>query len=133
MKIFFAYSSRGSHEDQDTYIQIAQTLSKFGKVYSGRFGDVETFDLGYKDRHVQIFNKECELLQKSDILVAEVSEPSLGVGYEIARALEQGKRVICFFRSAGASTLSSMIAGNKAIMLRQYESMMDVDRIMRNL
>lgn len=133
MNIFFAYSSRGNHEDQDIYVQLAEILRQYGRVYSERFGDVETTDLGHKERHVEIFKKECELLKKSDILVAEVSEPSLGVGYEIALALEAGKKVLCLFRQADHSTVSSMIAGNRALIVRQYESMMDVDRIMRNL
>lgn len=32
------------------------------------------------------------------VLVAEVTQPSLGVGYEIGRAVEHQKRVLCLFR-----------------------------------
>ena len=32
------------------------------------------------------------------VLVAEVTQPSLGVGYEIGRALEMKKDIICLFR-----------------------------------
>ena len=38
------------------------------------------------------------------VLVAEVTQPSLGVGYEIGRAVEHQKRVLCLFRKeAGQS------------------------------
>ena len=31
-------------------------------------------------------------------LVAEVTQPSLGVGYEIGRAIENNKKILCLFR-----------------------------------
>jgi len=39
-------------------------------------------------------------------VVAEVTIPSLGVGYEIGRAVALGKRVLCLYRARdGASKL----------------------------
>lgn len=32
------------------------------------------------------------------VLVAEVTQPSLGVGYEIGRAIDMNKRILCLFR-----------------------------------
>lgn len=32
------------------------------------------------------------------VLVAEVTQPSLGVGYEIGRAIEMNKNILCLFR-----------------------------------
>ena len=31
-------------------------------------------------------------------MVAEVTQPSLGVGYEIGRAMENNKKILCLFR-----------------------------------
>ena len=31
-------------------------------------------------------------------IVAEVTQPSLGVGYEIGRGVEMGKKILCLFR-----------------------------------
>jgi len=31
-------------------------------------------------------------------VVAEVTQPSLGVGYEIGRAIEKNKKILCLFR-----------------------------------
>lgn len=40
------------------------------------------------------------------VVVAEVTQTSLGVGYEIGRAVEMNKRILCLFRpGAGKSTL----------------------------
>ena len=32
------------------------------------------------------------------VLVAEVTQPSLGVGYEIGRAVDMNKRILCLYR-----------------------------------
>ena len=48
---------------------------------------------------------------RSDIVVAEVTNPSLGVGYEIGRALEHNIKVICLFRPTKGFSLSAMISG----------------------
>ena len=45
-------------------------------------------------------------------MIAEVSTPSLGVGYEYALAVQLGKPVLCVYRSG--VRLSKMITGNPA-------------------
>jgi hypothetical protein len=50
------------------------------------------------------------LLVKSDALIAEVTVPSTGVGYEICRALVQGIPVLCLYSPDAA--VSAMILGN---------------------
>ena len=47
---------------------------------------------------------------ESDVLVAEVSTPSHGVGYEIGYALTQNKPVICIYQKG--AVVSKMILGN---------------------
>lgn len=32
------------------------------------------------------------------VLVAEVTQPSLGVGYEIGRAVDMNKKILCLYR-----------------------------------
>ncbi len=47
------------------------------------------------------------------VLVAEVTQPSLGVGYEIGRAVAMGKPILCLFRpSADKRTLHSELWAN---------------------
>ena len=58
------------------------------------------------------------------MLVAEVSTPSLGVGYEIAYAERLGKRVICVYDEQ--ITLSSMICGNKYNEVISYKDTEDL-------
>ena len=48
---------------------------------------------------------------KCDAVVAEVTQPSLGVGYEIGRAVDMGKRILCLYRPQEGKVLSAMIRG----------------------
>ena len=48
---------------------------------------------------------------KCDAVVAGVTQPSLGVGYEIGRAVDMGKRILCLYRPREGKVLSAMIRG----------------------
>uniref|UniRef100_A0A673T5T4 2'-deoxynucleoside 5'-phosphate N-hydrolase 1 n=1 Tax=Suricata suricatta TaxID=37032 RepID=A0A673T5T4_SURSU len=45
------------------------------------------------------------------VVVAEVTQPSLGVGYELGRAVALNKRILCLFRPQSGRVLSAMIRG----------------------
>ena len=55
-----------------------------------------------------------------EAVVAEVSTPSHGVGYEIALALNLGKPVLCCYQAG--MKVSKMITGNTSpgLQVRQY-------------
>ena len=65
-----------------------------------------------------------DLLINCNIVIAEVTNPSLGVGYEIGRAIENRKRVVCLYRPSSSSKLSAMISGCSDIELIEYDSIM---------
>ena len=65
-------------------------------------------------------------LMSSDVMVAEVTNPSLGVGYEIGRALENNKKVICLFRNSSDKRLSAMIRGAKELICIDYVDIADL-------
>jgi hypothetical protein len=68
-------------------------------------------------------------LRESDCLVAEVTTPSLGVGYEIGKATEWRKPVLCLFRSNQGRSLSAMIAGSDGVTLVEYKNVGDLKKI----
>ena len=66
----------------------------------------------------------------SDIVVAEVSTPSIGVGYEIGRAVAAGIFVIALYKIGPTKPLSAMIAGAPSdcvvvLMYREIEEIRD--------
>ena len=46
----------------------------------------------------QLVFMKIKLVSFSSAIVAEVTQPSLGVGYEIGRAFEKKKKILCLFR-----------------------------------
>lgn len=68
----------------------------------------------------QVYERDVAWIRASDCLVAEVSTPSLGVGYEICYALTLGKPVLCLYRQG--RPLSKMILGctEPGITVRAY-------------
>jgi nucleoside 2-deoxyribosyltransferase len=70
----------------------------------------------------EVFQRDTRWIDACDALVAEVSTPSHGVGYEIGYALSKGKPVLCCSRRGRG--VSKMILGNPHpnLQMRQYSS-----------
>ncbi len=49
-----------------------------------------------------VYERDTAWIRACDALVAEVSTPSHGVGYEVAYALSLGKPVLCVYRTGAA-------------------------------
>ena len=70
------------------------------------------------DRARRIFARDLAWIRESDAMVAEISVPSLGVGFEIGESLRLGKPTLCLRDAALAQTLASaMIVGNPSPLL----------------
>jgi len=89
MKIYFSGSIRGGRQDADLYKRLIDELKRHGTVLTEHIGS-HTIDHSKTDRHIH--DEDMAWLRESDIVIAEVSTPSLGVGYEIGRAILRWER-----------------------------------------
>jgi nucleoside 2-deoxyribosyltransferase len=121
MTIYFAGSISGGRGDQAIYAQIIELLRSHGTVLTEHFGDANLTAAGESLADAAIHDRDIDWLRQADVLVAEVTTPSLGVGYEIGRAMEWGKRIVCLYRPAEGRRLSGMIAGCDAITVHRYD------------
>lgn len=128
MKIYFAASITGGREDTHIYAEIISFLKKHGEVLTEHIGDSSLGASGEKDKSF-VHDRDVEWLFSSDIVVAEVSTPSLGVGYELGRAAEHKKRILCLYRKNSPRALSGMISGSKDMHVHIYETLEDAERI----
>jgi len=120
VKIYFAGSIRGGRQDAALYHSIIDLLKRHGHVLTEHVGST---DLGEDDLPDDaIYRRDMKWLAEAHVLVAEVTRPSHGVGYEIARAETQGKPILCLHRPDAAHRLSALIAGNPAIHCECYEN-----------
>ena len=124
MKIYFAGSIRGGRSDAEIYAQIIEFLQGYGEVLTEHVGSDELMDKGESSLSDQeIHDRDMDWLLESDLMVAEVTNPSLGVGYEIGRAIEAGKKIVCLYRESEDKRLSAMIAGADQITIVKYDSL----------
>ena len=122
MNIYFAGAIRGGREDVARYFEIIEQLGEYGQVLTEHIGNAELTGLGEIDDDQKIHDRDLAWLKQADYLVAEVTAPSLGVGYEIGKATEWGKPVLCLFRPGEGRALSAMIAGCGGAVVREYRS-----------
>ncbi len=133
MKIYFAGSIRAGREDQEFYHQLIKSLQGYGPVLTAHVGDPDLTELGDdgpSDR--MIYQRDMAWLAEAALMVAEVTVPSLGVGYEIGRAESRGIPVLCLYRERDGRRLSAMISGNPKVTVTKYstteEALVYIDR-----
>jgi 2'-deoxynucleoside 5'-phosphate N-hydrolase len=109
MDIFFSASIRGGRDDVDLYADLVTRLEQYGTVLTEHVGteDVETeqADVGLTDG--DIHDQDVAWLRRAGAVVAEVTTPSLGVGYELGRAVAWEKPVLALYRPDGEHELSA--------------------------
>lgn len=128
MKIYFAGSIRGGRNDQELYVQIVKELQKYGSVLTEHIADEALTSKGETLTSQHIYNRDVSWLQECDVVVAEVTTPSHGVGYEIAKAESLDKAVFCLHRQVEGRSLSAMIAGSPNLIVWEYQKFTDISR-----
>jgi len=124
MKIYFACSITGGREFESTYKAIVHTLTEDGHevptAHLAESGITEVEAL--IDPH-DVYERDVTWIRNCDILIAEVSIPSHGVGYEIGYSLGLGKPVLVLYQEA--RKVSKMISGNPDLNLtvKAYRSL----------
>ena len=131
MKIYFCGSIRGGRQLVDRYQLIIGFLRDHGEVLTEHVGDdaiVESGEGTLSDR--EIHDRDMCWIVESDVIVAEVTIPSLGVGYEIGRAIEMKKPVLCLFHSGSEFSLSAMISGSAGVVLQEYTDAKEIRELL---
>jgi hypothetical protein len=130
MKVYFAGSIRGGRQDAALYGQIIELLKQHGDVLTEHVGETDPDSADQDLQDEVIYRRDMTWLEEADALVAEVSVPSHGVGYEIARAEALGKPVLCVHRPQAGRRLSALIAGNPTLRCECYQNVRELDVIL---
>lgn len=111
LDIYFAGSISGGRAYLDSYKKIVSHLKKLGNTILSEhvvFDDVMNYEKKFSDR--EIFERDIKWIKDCELMIAEVSNPSLGVGYEISLALSIKKPVLCLYKRG--IFLTRMLTGN---------------------
>jgi hypothetical protein len=133
MKLYFACSITGGRQDEATYRAIVDSQLAAGH-------EVPTAGLSRPEILIdealitpqEVYARDMRWIETCDALIAEVSTPSHGVGYEIGYALSLEKPVLCCYRQG--LRVSKMISGNPdpKLRTRTYESQADAVRLVQD-
>ncbi len=111
-EIYFACSIRGGRDDAELYAELVAYIKTRAIVLTEIFADGKLTNQGSPGPTSEIHAKDLAWVQQADGIIAEVSNPSLGVGYEIGKAEEWGKPVLALYRPQDGKKLSAMIDGS---------------------
>jgi nucleoside 2-deoxyribosyltransferase len=133
MNIYFACSITGGRGFESIYQVITKALLADGhEVPTAHLADA-----GVKTREglvdaAEIFERDTTWIRACNALIAEVSTPSHGVGFEVAYALNLNKDVLCVYREG--QRLSKMLTGNPhpKLQVRSYKDPQEVVEVIRS-
>jgi len=119
MKIYLTNSlTYASEEYKSEMLKLRELLKQEYKVLeylglvNGNAGDV--------------FRNDIECVRNCDMLLAEVSYPSTGQGFEIASALDLGKKVLAFAKQNAVVTRMILGINYPNFKFERYSSLEDV-------
>lgn len=125
-KIYFAGSIRGGRSLADLYQRIIEHIKLTDIVLTEHIGckDINLLEKGRKQDSF-IYLQDTAWLRESDMVIAECTNPSLGVGYELAYAESHG--IPChIFYDKGVTELSAMLTGNPYFQIHPYQNEKDL-------
>lgn len=130
MKVYVSGSIYGGRQKVEVYKKIIAKLETFSEVLNRNIIEEDILEkearVSDNDTFVDLENK----MKEADILLAEVTVPSLGVGYEIGFCDMIGKKIIAIYDKNDIDKVSTMIRGNERIKIVPYT---DIEQIVENL
>ena len=120
-KVYFAGSIRGGRVDATLYHRMIEYIQLTDTVLTEHVGSstLNLIEQG-RSRDALIYERDTAWLRECDVVIAECTCPSLGVGYELAYAEHQGKPIHIFYNKS-KTQLSAMLTGDPYFQIHPYE------------
>ena len=111
MNIYFACSITGGRDFERIYQSLIVAMLADGHtIPTAHLADSSVVALEAIVSPRAVYERDIAWINDCEALVAEVSTPSHGVGYEVAYALSIGKPVLCLYQAG--RPISKMLTGN---------------------
>ena len=135
MNVYFSCSITGGRNEEKAYRMMVDAMLAAGyEVPTAHLASPEVMQMETIVKPGEVFERDMRWLEGCDFVVAEVSTPSHGVGYEIAMGLSLSKPVLCFFQRG--KRVSKILTGNNnpGLVLCEYSSPEEaVEMVLRQL
>ena len=119
-KVYFACAIRAGGDTSSYQVIVTAIQQSGGEVLSEVFINDAIVHGGSLLPENEIYNRDIAMIQAADVIIAEVTNPSLGVGYELAYAQTLQKPILCLFNEASDKKLSAMVSGNPYNQIANY-------------
>jgi nucleoside 2-deoxyribosyltransferase len=130
VNIYFACSITGGRQDEAAYAALVTALLEDGHIVpTASLASPAVMDQEGRLSPEEVYARDVAWIEACDVLIAEISTPSHGVGYEIGYALSKGKPVLCCYRQG--RRISKMLSGNPNLQTRSYSSEAELAQITR--
>lgn len=129
MKVYFSCSITGGRNEESIYQSIVRAMQLAGHdVLTAHLASAEVTHIEKTVNPEDVFTRDMRWLEECDAVVAEVSTPSHGVGYEIAQGLCLDKPVLCCYQRG--KSISKIITGNTRpnLSVAEYDSEEEVNQ-----
>jgi nucleoside 2-deoxyribosyltransferase len=133
MNLYFACSVTGGRDFEAVYQALTAALLGDGhEIPTAHLADSGVVELEQRVSAREVYARDVAWISAADALIAEVSVPSHGVGYEIGYALQAKKPVLCLAQRE--RKVSKMITGNPDHQLdfRAYADDVEAVRLARD-
>lgn len=130
MKILFVASIQGKADRLEDYQMVVDSLKQTtNEVISDHVMKYtqEDLDSWSEDQKINFHKKLFDYIKKCDMVVGEVSYPSVSVGYLISMALDLGKPTILLYKGKSEPNLLSSLVSDKLQVLN-YNSKAELEK-----
>ena len=131
-KVYFAGSIRGGRIDAELYSRLIKYMQQTAIVLTEHIGNPNLNLMEQGKRDVEIYEEDTAWLRESDVVIAECTCPSLGVGYELAYA-EKTSIPCHIFYDRTKTQLSAMLTGNSYFHIHPYDKEEDIYTVLNQI
>ena len=133
MNIYFSGSIYGGRQKLETYKKLVKELEKYGKILNPEVADDTIFEDEKKTSDKEIVETLLKKMDIADIIFAEITVPSLGVGYEIGYADKINKKIICIYDKTVTPKITTMLRGNDRLKIIPYTNINEIINNLENI
>ena len=132
MKVYCAGAIKGDTTYQNNYIEMIRFIESMNHTALAELNGKFNASVPLSDN--KIYTRDIEWIEESKVMIAEISGPSLGVGFEIAYALFQKEIPVLALASSEVEKISAMITGcnSELLTVKKYQNIEEMQNIISN-
>jgi hypothetical protein len=129
MIVYCAGAIKGDTTYQNNYIEMIRFIESMNHTALAELSGKFKFSIPLSDN--QIYTRDIKWIDGSVAMIAEISGPSLGVGFEIAYAIFKKEIPVLALVSSDVEEISAMITGcnSELLTVERYQNIDDMKNI----